>query len=99
MNDTAPGGSSAFAGRTYVVTGGGSGIGRAIALALGAADARVVVAGRTPRKLEETAALVEPDGRVPDAGRRAVARQARCTGGLRPPPCNAYPAEPPPPRS
>ncbi|MBT2487976.1 SDR family oxidoreductase [Streptomyces sp. ISL-96] len=53
---------SEFAGRTYIVTGGGSGIGRAIALALGAADARVVVAGRTPLKLEETVALIEKEG-------------------------------------
>ncbi|MFE9394376.1 SDR family oxidoreductase [Streptomyces flavidovirens] len=52
---------SEFAGRTYVVTGGGSGIGRAIALALGAAGARVVVAGRTPQKLEETVALIDQE--------------------------------------
>lgn len=62
MSDTTQDESSEFAGRTYVVTGGGSGIGRAIALALGAADARVVVAGRMPQKLEETAALVEREG-------------------------------------
>ncbi|MBT2508003.1 SDR family oxidoreductase [Streptomyces sp. ISL-98] len=53
---------SEFAGRTYLVTGGGSGIGRAVALALGAAEARVVVAGRTPEKLEETVALIEKGG-------------------------------------
>lgn len=54
---------SEFAGRTtYVVTGGGSGIGGAIALALGAADAQVVVAGRTPHKPAESIALVEKAG-------------------------------------
>ncbi|MGP8303240.1 SDR family oxidoreductase [Streptomyces inhibens] len=53
---------SGFDGRTYLVTGGGSGIGRAIALALGAAGARVVVAGRTPDRLAETVRLLEADG-------------------------------------
>lgn len=51
-----------FTGRTFIVTGGGSGIGRAIALALGAAGARPVVAGRTPERLAETVALVEKAG-------------------------------------
>ncbi|SEB88825.1 SDR family oxidoreductase [Streptomyces sp. TLI_105] len=51
-----------FAGRTYLVTGGGSGIGRAIALALAAAGARVTVAGRTPQRLDETVALIEKAG-------------------------------------
>ncbi|NBE54446.1 SDR family oxidoreductase [Streptomyces boluensis] len=55
-------GSWGFAGRTYVVTGGGSGIGRAVSLALAAAGARVVVAGRTPEKLDETVALAEKAG-------------------------------------
>jgi NAD(P)-dependent dehydrogenase (short-subunit alcohol dehydrogenase family) len=59
--DTAPAGAE-FTGRTYLVTGGGSGIGRAIALALAAAGARPVVAGRTPERLDETVALVEKAG-------------------------------------
>jgi NAD(P)-dependent dehydrogenase (short-subunit alcohol dehydrogenase family) len=41
-----------IAGRTALVTGGGSGLGRAIARALGAAGARVIVAGRTLATLE-----------------------------------------------
>jgi NAD(P)-dependent dehydrogenase (short-subunit alcohol dehydrogenase family) len=47
----------ALAGRTALVTGGGSGIGRATALLLSRLGARVVVVGRTPDSLEETVAL------------------------------------------
>jgi NAD(P)-dependent dehydrogenase (short-subunit alcohol dehydrogenase family) len=42
--------------KTAVVTGGGSGIGRAIAVRLASADYHVVVAGRTARSLDEVAA-------------------------------------------
>jgi NADP-dependent 3-hydroxy acid dehydrogenase YdfG len=45
-----------LAGKTAVVTGGGTGIGAAIALALAAEGCRVVVAGRRMDKLRETAA-------------------------------------------
>lgn len=51
-----------FSGRTALVTGAGSGIGRAIALAFAAEGARVVVAGRREAPLKETAALVEEGG-------------------------------------
>jgi NAD(P)-dependent dehydrogenase (short-subunit alcohol dehydrogenase family) len=44
-----------YAGRRVLVTGGGRGIGRAIALAMGARGAAVAVAGRTPGPLRETA--------------------------------------------
>ncbi len=42
--------------RTAVVTGGGSGLGREMALALAAAGFEVIVTGRTEDKLRETAA-------------------------------------------
>jgi gluconate 5-dehydrogenase len=51
-----------LAGRTAVVTGGSSGIGRAIASALGRAGARVVLIARGERALAETAAELRGQG-------------------------------------
>ena len=50
-------------GRTAIVTGGGRGLGRAMALALAEAGADIVVAARTVDQLEEAAALVRERGR------------------------------------
>src|SRR5918995_1671555 len=49
-------------GQVAVVTGGGSGLGRATALELAALGARVVVCGRRADPLEETAAAAEGGG-------------------------------------
>lgn len=54
-------------GKTIVVTGGGTGLGREMALALARAGADIVVAARRQGPIEETAALVR------DMGRRALA--------------------------
>ena len=51
-----------LAGRTAVVTGASSGIGRAIALALGSAGAHVTLAGRTRAAMEEAAREIEKAG-------------------------------------
>jgi citronellol/citronellal dehydrogenase len=50
-------------GQVAIVSGGGSGLGRATALELAALGARVVVCGRRPEPLDETAAQAE-GGRV-----------------------------------
>jgi NAD(P)-dependent dehydrogenase (short-subunit alcohol dehydrogenase family) len=47
-----------------IVTGGGSGIGRALCLLLGSAGAKVVVVGRTPAKVDAVAAEVQAAGGV-----------------------------------
>ncbi|MCH7626830.1 MAG: SDR family NAD(P)-dependent oxidoreductase, partial [Chloroflexi bacterium] len=57
-------------GRTAIVTGGGRGIGRAIALVLAEAGADVVVTARTQSEIAQTAKEVEA------LGRRALALQA-----------------------
>lgn len=51
--------------RVAIITGGGSGLGRATAIAFAEAGADVVLLGRRPDKLEETAAIIaERTGRA-----------------------------------
>jgi NAD(P)-dependent dehydrogenase (short-subunit alcohol dehydrogenase family) len=52
----------ALSGKTAVITGASSGIGRAIALRLGEAGAHVFAAGRRAEALEETMAAVAKGG-------------------------------------
>ncbi|MGZ4431547.1 MAG: SDR family NAD(P)-dependent oxidoreductase, partial [Gaiellales bacterium] len=47
--------------RIAIVTGGGTGIGRATALALHRDGCRLVIAGRRPEPLEETRAMIGDD--------------------------------------
>lgn len=50
-------------GKVAVVTGGGTGLGRAMCLSLARAGADVALAGRRPQPLQETAAAIEQLGR------------------------------------
>jgi len=52
-----------LAGQVALVSGGGSGLGRATAVELAACGAQVVICGRRPEPLEETAALAA-EGRI-----------------------------------
>ena len=51
-----------FAGKTALITGAGRGIGRAVALRLGGAGARVVLLARTVAQLDETRARLREQG-------------------------------------
>jgi NAD(P)-dependent dehydrogenase (short-subunit alcohol dehydrogenase family) len=62
-----------FSGKIVLVTGGGTGIGRAVALAFAREEASVVVAGRSAEPLAQTVKLIE------DEGRRAAAVTADVT--------------------
>jgi citronellol/citronellal dehydrogenase len=53
-----------FDGKTVIVTGGGSGIGRCAAHELASLGARVALVGRTQEKLDRVAAEIEEDGGI-----------------------------------
>ena len=56
-----------LAGRLALVTGGGSGLGLAVARGLAEAGARVVLNGRTPARLEAAVAALRGDGLLAEA--------------------------------
>jgi Short-chain dehydrogenase involved in D-alanine esterification of lipoteichoic acid and wall teichoic acid (D-alanine transfer protein) len=51
-----------LSGKVALVTGGGTGIERAVALAFGRAGANVMISGRRPELLEETVAVMADEG-------------------------------------
>lgn len=51
-------------GKIAIVTGAGSGIGRAVALAMQSADYSVVLAGRHLQRLEQTASMADSEGKI-----------------------------------
>ncbi len=53
---------NAFSQQTFIVTGGGSGIGRCIAHELAALGAQVIIFGRTEEKLQRVKIEIEQDG-------------------------------------
>ena len=81
-----------FTGKTVLITGGGSGIGRATALAFAAEGATVAVTGRRGEPLEQTVRLVKDNGgqasaitadvSSPADAERVVATTADRHGGL-----------------
>lgn len=62
FSKTSPLAATANAGKVALVTGGGSGIGRATAFELGRTGASVIVCGRRPAPLEETCAVLAGAG-------------------------------------
>lgn len=73
-----------IAGRTAVVTGAGNGLGRAIALALSDAGARVILTGRDQEKLDGVARGIGPDAlavRVDASSEESVAALSATLSG------------------
>jgi NADP-dependent 3-hydroxy acid dehydrogenase YdfG len=73
--------SGLLAGKTALITGASSGIGRSTAIALAAAGAKVAVVARRAERLKELAAAIEADGgqalaRAADVTREEEAAQA-----------------------
>ena len=68
-----------LAGMVAVITGAGSGVGRAVAIGLAAAGGTPVLVGRTRESLEETAMIAPP----PFSRRCGIAALAHRNGPVR----------------
>ena len=71
--------SESFSGKTIIVTGGGRGVGRGIALGFAAAGANVMLAARTMTYAEETKVDIEAAGGVAEIFEIDVKDHARCS--------------------
>jgi len=68
--------------KTFLVTGASSGIGRAVAVALGAQKARVIATGRDQERLDETLAQVGGDSMALPCDLRSPAARAELVEAL-----------------
>ena len=75
---SSPSATDLLAGKTTVITGGGTGLGRSMALRMAGLGARVAVLGRRPEPLEETVAAIRERRRH---GGRGALRHPRPGGG------------------
>ncbi len=71
-----------FEGRVVLITGGGTGIGRELALAFARAGADIAVVARRKEPLEETCALVRAQGRRAHAALCDVKELAQCEAAV-----------------
>ena len=77
-------------GKLALITGAGSGIGRALALEAAGRGLRLILTGRQKQPLEETATLAGPGSRIEihpadvsdGAQRHGLAERAKAGGGL-----------------
>ena len=76
-------GATGFAGRRALVIGGSRGLGRAVALDLAAAGARVLVAGRTEAALRETRGIAAALGVALDTARGDATKRSNVRALLR----------------
>ena len=70
-------------GQAAVVTGGGRGIGRAIAIKLGELGCNVVICSRTDKELQETKKLVEDKGVICGTVVADVSKEEDCRNLVR----------------